>query len=107
MQDFHLETLIHDPIHGYIPIGKCDKRVARETPDVAEEDVINHPWLQRMRHIHQLQTAWWIYPTAEHSRFQHILGVMHLASLWTQSLYPSLKRVCEDVPSLGYVDSLM
>ena len=43
MQDFHLETLIHDPIHGYIPIGKCDKRVARETPDVAEEDVINHP----------------------------------------------------------------
>ena len=107
MQDFHLETLIHDPIHGYIPIGKCDKRVARETPDVAEEDVINHPWLQRMRHIHQLQTAWWIYPTAEHSRFQYILGVMHLASLWTQSLYPSLKRVCEDVPSLGYVESLM
>lgn len=107
MHEFHLETLIHDPIHGYIPVGKRDDRVASDSQAVFEEDVIHHPWVQRMRHIHQLQTAWWIYPTAEHSRFQHILGVMHLASLWTQSLYPSLKQVCVDVPSLGYVESLM
>ena len=107
MHEFHLETLIHDPIHGYIPVGKRDDRVTSDSQAVFEEDVIHHPWVQRMRHIHQLQTAWWIYPTAEHSRFQHILGVMHLASLWTQSLYPSLKQVCVDVPSLGYVESLM
>ena len=59
--------------------------------EVYEQDVINHPWVQRMRHIHQLQTAWRIYPTAEHSRFQHILGVMHLASRWVQSLLPKLE----------------
>ena len=107
MHDFHLEALIHDPIHGYIPVGKGSKRDAALSAEVYEQDVINHPWVQRMRHIHQLQTAWWIYPTAEHSRFQHILGVMHLASRWVQSLYPSLKQVCDDVPSLGYVETLM
>ena len=107
MQDFNLEALIHDPIHGYIPIGKRDKRDAASDSAICEQDVINHPWVQRMRNIHQLQTAWWIYPTAEHSRFQHILGVMHLASRWVQALYPSLQRVCDEVPSIGYVESLM
>ena len=66
MHDFHLEALIHDPIHGYIPVGKGSKRDAALSAEVYEQDVINHPWVQRMRHIHQLQTAWWIYPTAEH-----------------------------------------
>ncbi|MBI1247403.1 HD domain-containing protein [bacterium] len=60
-----------------------------------------------MRQIHQLQTAWWVYPTAEHTRFQHILGVMHLASRLTAQLYPSLKETCGDVPSRGYVESLL
>lgn len=107
MYEFPLETLIYDPIHGYIPVGERDRHALPVSTEVCEQDVINHPWVQRMRHIHQLQTAWWIYPTAEHSRFQHILGVMHLASRWTQSLYASLKQVCPDVPSLGYVESLM
>ena len=75
--------------------------------EVCERDIIEHPWVQRMRHIHQLQTAWWVYPSAEHSRYQHILGVMHLASRWVQHLYPSLQMVCSEVPSLGYVESLM
>ena len=42
----------------------------------AEQEIIDSPWVQRLRHIHQLQTAWWVFPSAEHMRFQHVLGAM-------------------------------
>ncbi len=75
--------------------------------EVAEQQIIDHAWLQRLRHIHQLQTAWWVFPSAEHTRFQHVLGAMHLASRAVGSLYDSLREVCPDVPSRGYIQSLM
>ncbi len=104
MRAYHLENLIHDPIHGYIPFTS-GRGVS--TDGVTEREVIDHPWVQRLRQIHQLQTAWWVYPTGEHTRFQHVLGAMHLASRTAQSLYPSLREVCPDVPSLGYVELLL
>ncbi|MCA9101964.1 MAG: HD domain-containing protein, partial [Planctomycetales bacterium] len=104
MHDVHFDALIHDPIHGYIPFVSGDDLPAGE---VAERDLIDHPWLQRMRQIHQLQTAWWVFPSAEHTRFQHVVGVMHMASRVTAALYDSLKAVCPDVPSRGYVESLL
>ena len=52
----------------------------RGAGEVAERQIIDHPWVQRLRQIHQLQTAWWVFPTAEHTRFQHVVGVMHLGS---------------------------
>ncbi|HCP83089.1 MAG TPA: metal-dependent phosphohydrolase, partial [Planctomycetaceae bacterium] len=67
MNDFRLETLIHDPIHGYIPYTDRDPTAGSTT----ERDLIESKWMQRMRYIHQLQTAWWVYPSAEHTRFQH------------------------------------
>ncbi len=97
------ESLSHDPIHGYIPFSSG--RVA--TDEITERDVIDHPWLQRLRQIHQLQTAWWVFPTAEHTRFQHVIGAMHLASRAVQSLYQSLDENFADVPSRGYVESLL
>lgn len=60
-----------------------------------------------MRQIRQLQTAWWVFPTAEHTRFQHILGVMHLASQAVDQLYPSLVEVDPDTPAKAEVDLLM
>ncbi|MBN2579901.1 MAG: HD domain-containing protein [Pirellulales bacterium] len=99
MRDFLHESLSHDPIHGYIPFTSGN--------DVSEQDFLDHPWLQRLRQIHQLQTAWWVFPTAEHTRFQHVLGAMHLASRATAALYDSLRDVCPDVPSRGYVESLL
>ena len=102
--EFNDEALCHDAIHGYLPF--IARRGARPG-EVAEQALIDHPWLQRLRHIHQLQTAWWVFPTAEHTRFQHVLGVMHLGSLAVQRLYPSLAQVCPDAPSRGYVESLV
>ncbi len=104
MHRFDLESLSYDPLHGYIPFVA---RPLRSTGEVTEREIIDHPWVQRLRHIHQLQTAWYVFPTAEHSRFQHVLGAMHLASRVVGHLYESLHGACPDVPSRGYVETLM
>jgi uncharacterized protein len=103
MRDFQNEGLCHDPIHGYISFTTGEAHSA----EPSERSLIDHPWVQRLRQIHQLQTAWWVFPTAEHTRFQHVLGVMHLASRAVSTLYPSLAEACSDVPSRGYVESLV
>lgn len=103
-RDFTTESLSHDPIHGYIPFIS---RVGLPDNESAEQDLIDHPWVQRMRQIHQLQTAWWVFPSAEHMRFQHVLGVMHLGSLTVTAWYESLAESCPHVPSRAYVESLV
>ena len=104
MPDFQNESLSHDAIHGYIPFISS---AGLPEGEVSEQRIIDDPWVQRLRQIHQLQTAWWVYPTAEHTRFQHSLGAMHLASRATAALLDSLREVCPDLPSRGYVESLM
>jgi uncharacterized protein len=104
VRDFAVESLIHDPIHGYIPFVS---RSALPRGEVSEQDIIDHPWVQRLRQIHQLQTAWWVFPAAEHMRFQHVLGAMHLASRVLEHWYESLAESCDSVPSRAYVESLV
>jgi len=65
---------IRDPIHDYIAVGDH------------EISVIDSPFFQRLRRIKQLQTAYLVYPGAEHSRLQHSLGVMHLAGQFAMSI---------------------
>ena len=104
MRDYSLESLSHDPIHGYIPFIA---RSGLPAGEVSEQDIIDHPWVQRLRQIHQLQTAWFVFPSAEHMRFQHVLGVMHLGSVVVQNWYDSLCAACPNVPSRPYVESLV
>jgi len=111
---FAAVNLISDPIHGYVELSKrlspADAHAAglREE-DVAEDDLLDTAWVQRLRRISQLQSARWVFPTAEHSRFTHGLGVMHEAGLWARSLYPSLRASLpvlapgEGAPSEGLV----
>lgn len=103
-RDFQTESLVHDPIHGYIPFTS---RSGLPAGEISEQEIIDHPWVQRMRHIHQLQTAWWVFPSAEHMRFQHILGAMHLGSRVITEWYDSLQAACPNVPSRAYVESLV
>ncbi len=98
---FEAVNLISDPIHGYIEMTKrltADQAARAGFPaeDAAEEDLLDTEWLQRLRRISQLQAARWVFPTAEHSRFTHGLGVMHEAGLWGRALYPSLRDVLLD-----------
>ncbi len=96
-------ALIADPIYRYasftVPRGDDNEKT--------EKDLIDSPWVQRLRRIHQLQSARWVYPTAEHTRFQHSLGTMHMAGEFGRHLYPSLKEVCPDVPSEHFVEELL
>ena len=104
VRDFTTESLSHDPIHGYIPFIS---RSGLPAGEASEQDLIDHPWVQRMRQIHQLQTAWWVFPSAEHMRFQHVLGVMHLGSLTVNAWYDSLADSCRSVPSRACVESMV
>ncbi len=56
-----------DPIHGFIHA------------DPLEQALVNSRPLQRLRSIHQLAFTYLVFPGAEHSRFSHVLGAMHLA----------------------------
>lgn len=65
---------IKDPLHGYISLSE------------EEKNVIDSPKMQRLRRIRQLGLSYLVYPGATHTRFQHSLGVMHLASKFADSL---------------------
>jgi HD superfamily phosphohydrolase len=97
-------SLICDPIHGYI---QYTTHLDESGDEVTERDIIDHPWVQRLRRIHQVQSAFWVYPSAEHSRFQHSLGVMFMAGRFARQLYPTLKEIHPDVPSLPCVEELL
>lgn len=58
---------IKDPIHGYIYITEKQKEIIDSYP------------VQRLRRLRQLAGAEYVYPGANHTRFEHCLGVMHLA----------------------------
>ena len=58
---------LRDPVHGFIVINSHERRVLDSEP------------VQRLRHISQLALSSLIYPGATHRRFEHSLGVMHLA----------------------------
>lgn len=96
-------ALLADPIHNYIsftvPFGRRE--------EATEKDLIDSRWMQRLRYINQLQSARWVYPSAEHSRFVHSLGAMHVAGRFARHLYPSLKEVVPVCPSFCYIESLL
>ena len=58
---------LRDPVHGFI------------RADRLEAALINSRPVQRLRFIHQLGFTFLVFPGAEHSRFGHVIGAMHLA----------------------------
>src|SRR5512139_1756065 len=96
-------ALLGDPVHGYISFTTPRPSVSERT----EKDLIDTPWMQRLRQIYQLQSARWVYPAAEHSRFQHSLGAMHLAGRFARQLHPSLRAEFPDAPSAALLEELL
>src|SRR2546427_12893421 len=95
-RQYEAVNLMADPLLGYI---KITKRIHGDSV-AAEQDLLDHPWLQRLRRIHQLQSAWWVLPRGEHSRLQHALGALHLSGGWARRVYPDLPAAVGDVPAL-------
>lgn len=58
---------LRDPIHGFVRADPLEAALVGSRP------------LQRLRQIHQLGLTFLVFPGAEHSRFSHALGAMHLA----------------------------
>ena len=68
------ERHIRDPIHGFVSVqGR-------------ELDVLDTPLFQRLRRISQLAMARLVYPGALHTRFDHTLGVLNVASRMCRQL---------------------
>ncbi|MCX6255484.1 MAG: HD domain-containing protein [Bacteroidia bacterium] len=67
--------IINDPVYGFISI-----------PGDFVFDLIEHPWFQRLRNIKQLGLTGFVYPGANHSRFQHGLGALHLMDMAISTL---------------------
>ena len=61
------KKIINDPVYGFINI-----------PSVGIFDLLEHPYLQRLRRIKQLGLSNLVYPGAEHTRFSHAVGAMYL-----------------------------
>lgn len=60
--------IFNDPIHGFITVPKG--------PIL---QLIDHPYIQRLRRIKQMGLGYLVFPAAEHSRFSHAIGAMELA----------------------------
>jgi hypothetical protein len=58
---------IKDSVHDHIDVGGV------------AEDLLETPPVQRLRRVSQLGTVKLVYPSANHTRFEHSLGVLHLA----------------------------
>ena len=69
------KKIVNDPVYGFITIQY-----------ELLFDIIEHPWFQRLRRIRQLGLTDYVYPGAQHTRFHHALGAMHLMSLAIESL---------------------
>lgn len=76
---------IRDAIHGFISLNELEQKIIQE------------PHFQRLRFIHQLGTTDWVYPSAVHSRFEHSLGVFHLASSVVDRIQKYLSLTNQDV----------
>jgi len=57
----------NDPVYGFVSI-----------PCALAYDIIAHPFFQRLRRIKQLGLSNYVYPGAQHTRFQHVIGAMSL-----------------------------
>lgn len=59
---------IRDPIYKFIHINPYEK------------ELIDTDYFRRLRYIHQLGLTHYVYPGAEHNRFEHSLGTMEIAT---------------------------
>lgn len=80
---------IRENVHGTIDITALEDRI------------ISHPYVQRMRRIKQLAFLQFVFPGASHSRFEHSLGVMHLAGVAWNKLHANQLRIAQSATRYG------
>jgi HD superfamily phosphohydrolase len=85
---------IKDPVHGYVYITE------------AEKDIIDSYPMQRLRRLRQLAGSEYVYPGANHTRFEHCVGVMYLTGKVLEN--PNVSRyVNEQEPEVARIAALL
>ncbi|XP_049326797.1 deoxynucleoside triphosphate triphosphohydrolase SAMHD1-like [Astyanax mexicanus] len=74
VQPNQVNKVFYDPVHGHIAL------------DPLLVSIIDTPQFQRLRNIKQLGGGYFVFPGASHNRFEHSIGVAHLAGKLVQSL---------------------
>lgn len=81
---------IRDPIHGNIDL------------DETVEKIIDTPQMQRLRYIRQLDMTYLVFPGANHTRFEHSLGTMHV----TKALLASIDENEQEMAYAGMLHDI-
>lgn len=90
MGNHHRIYEIRCPVYGFV------------THNDWEREIINQPEFQRLRRIRQLAWTDYVYPGAMHTRFEHSLGVMHMATMLYDGIVERSRHLLID--ELGYND---
>jgi HD superfamily phosphohydrolase len=88
--------IINDPVYGFISI-----------PGDFIFDIIEHPWVQRLRNIKQLGLTSFVYPGATHTRFQHALGSLHLMDQAIQTLRSKNVKISQEEEEATFIAILL
>lgn len=74
---------IQDPVHGGIRYGSIERLI------------IDHPLFQRLHGLRQNSLLYLVFPSANHTRFDHSVGVMHLAGQFLDSILKNQRTIIE------------
>lgn len=88
--------ILNDPIYGFITI-----------PNSLIFDIIEHPFFQRLRRITQMGFSNLVYPGANHTRFHHAIGCMHLMQKTVRILQTKDIKISEEEENALYIAILL
>ena len=88
--------IINDPIYGFISI-----------PNSLIFDIIEHPYFQRLRRVTQMGLSNMVYPGANHTRFHHAIGCMHLMQKAVYVLRNKNVDISDDEANALYIAILL
>ena len=88
--------ILNDPIYGFIQI-----------PNSLIFDIIEHPYFQRLRRITQMGFSNLVYPGANHTRFHHAIGCMHLMQKAVRVLRFKEVEISKDEENALYIAILL
>ncbi len=88
--------ILNDPIYGFITI-----------PNVLVYNLIEHPYFQRLRRISQMGLSYLVYPGAQHTRFHHAIGSVHLMQKAVRILKFKGVQISEEEATAVYLAILL
>jgi uncharacterized protein len=96
VSDTNKLKIFNDPIYGFITI-----------PNPLIYDLIQHPYFQRLRRISQMGLSSLVYPGANHTRFHHALGCLHIMQKAIQVLRFKNTEISSEEENALYIAILL